>query len=50
MAKLSTNSRHEVVPFEHTELVTGEMGARTSSEAIRDVVHSVRFAAPLAKS
>jgi len=50
MAKLSTNSRHEVVPFEHTELVTGEMGARTSSQAIRDVVHSVRFAAPLAKS
>jgi hypothetical protein len=50
MAKLSTNSRHEVVPFEHNELVTGEIGARTSSEAIRDVVHSVRFAAPLAKS
>jgi len=50
MARLSTNSRHEVVPFEHAELVTGEMGARTSSQAIRDVVHAVRFAAPLQQS
>ena len=50
MAKLSTNSRHEVVPFEHAELITDEAAARTSSQAIRDVVHAVRFAAPLEKS
>jgi pimeloyl-ACP methyl ester carboxylesterase len=50
MAKLSTNSRHEVVPFEHAELITDQVGARTSSQAIRDVVHAVRFAAPLEKS
>jgi pimeloyl-ACP methyl ester carboxylesterase len=50
MAKLSTNSKHEVVPFEHAELVTDAAGARSSSQAICDVVHAVRFAAPLNKS
>jgi pimeloyl-ACP methyl ester carboxylesterase len=50
MAKLSTNSLHQVVPFEHAELITNEVAARTSSQAIRDVVHAVRFAAPLQKS
>ncbi len=50
MAKLSTNSLHQVVPFEHAELITNEVAARTSSQAIRDVVHAVRFAAPLEKS
>jgi len=50
MAKLSTNSRHEVVPFEHAELVTDSVAARFSSQAIGDVVHAVRFAAPLTKS
>ncbi|MEO8681848.1 MAG: alpha/beta hydrolase [Vicinamibacterales bacterium] len=42
MAKLSTNSRHQVVPYEHVELVTDETAARTSSQAIRDVVRAVR--------
>ncbi len=50
MAKLSTNSRHEVVPFEHAELVTDAVAAQSSSQAICDVVHAVRFAAPLKKS
>ena len=31
MAKLSTNSRHEIVPFEHAELVTDAVAARTST-------------------
>ena len=50
MAKLSTNSRHEVVPFEHAQLVTDAVAARSSSQAICDVVHAVRFAASLKKS
>jgi pimeloyl-ACP methyl ester carboxylesterase len=50
MAKLSTNSRHEVVPYAHVELITDEAGAPASSKAIRDVVHAVRFAVPLEKS
>lgn len=50
MAKLSTNSRHEVVPFEHAELVTDAAAARLSSQAICDVVHAVRFAVPLKQS
>jgi len=50
MAKLSTNSRHEVVPFEHAELVTDTVAARTSTQAIGEVVHAVRFAEPLARS
>ena len=50
MARLSTNSRHEVVPYEHAELVTDEKAAQTSSRAIRDVVRAVRSATPLAKS
>jgi pimeloyl-ACP methyl ester carboxylesterase len=50
MAKLSTNSRHQVVPYEHAELITDEVAARTSSQAIRDVVHAVRFATALKKS
>jgi pimeloyl-ACP methyl ester carboxylesterase len=50
MAKLSTNSRHQVVPYEHAELITDEVATRTSSQAIRDVVHAVRFATALKKS
>lgn len=50
MAALSTNSRHEVVPYEHAELVTDAAAARTSSQAIRDVVSAVRSATPLTKS
>lgn len=49
MAKLSTNSRHEVLPYEHAELVTDEVAARTSTQAIRDVVRAVRSASPLEK-
>lgn len=50
MAKLSTNSRHEVVPYEHAELVTDEQAAHTSIRAIRDVISAVRSASPLEKS
>jgi hypothetical protein len=50
MAKLSTNSRHDVVPYEHAELVTDEKAAQTSSRAIRDVVGAVRSASPVEKS
>ena len=50
MATLSTNSSHRVVPYTHDALVTDETAAQTSSQAIRDVVHAVRFAAPLKKS
>jgi pimeloyl-ACP methyl ester carboxylesterase len=50
MAKLSTNSRHEVVPYEHAELVTDEKAAQASSRAIRDVISAVRSASPLVKS
>ena len=50
MAKLSTNSKHQVTPFEHADLVTNEVAARTSSQAIREVIHAVRFGALLEKS
>jgi pimeloyl-ACP methyl ester carboxylesterase len=50
MATLSTNSSHRVVPYTHEALITDETAARTSSQAVRDVVHAVRFAAPLGKS
>jgi pimeloyl-ACP methyl ester carboxylesterase len=49
MAKLSTNSRHEVVPYTHNELITDETAALTSTQAIRDVVRVVRFAGRLEK-
>jgi pimeloyl-ACP methyl ester carboxylesterase len=49
MATLSTNSRHVIAPYEHAELITDETAARTSTQAIRDVVHAVRSAAPLEK-
>ena len=49
MATLSTNSRHEVVPYTHIELITDETAARTSIRAIGDVVRAVRFAEPLEK-
>jgi pimeloyl-ACP methyl ester carboxylesterase len=50
MAALSTNSSHRVVPYTHDALVTDQTAAQTSSQAIRDVVHAIRFAAPLNKS
>ena len=43
MATLSTNSSHRVVPYTHDALVTDQTAAQTSSQAIRDVVHAVRF-------
>jgi pimeloyl-ACP methyl ester carboxylesterase len=49
MAKLSTNSRHEVVPYTHNELITDQTAARTSTQAIRDVVRAVRSAGRLEK-
>ena len=50
MATLSTNSSHRVVPYTHDALITDQTAAQTSSQAIRDVVHAVRFAVPLKKS
>ena len=47
MATLSTNSSHRVVPYAHDSLVTDQAAAQTSSQAIRDVVNAVRFAARL---
>jgi pimeloyl-ACP methyl ester carboxylesterase len=50
MATLSMNSSHRVVPYTHEALITDETAARASSQAIRDVIHAVRFAASLTKS
>jgi pimeloyl-ACP methyl ester carboxylesterase len=50
LATLSTNSSHRVVPYTHDALITDRMAAHTSSQAIRDVVHAVRFPAPVEKS
>jgi hypothetical protein len=50
MATLSTNSSHRVVPFTHDALITDRTAAQTSTQAIRDVVHAVRFTTRLDKS
>jgi pimeloyl-ACP methyl ester carboxylesterase len=50
MATLSTNSSHRVAPYTHDALITDRTAAQTSIDAIRDVVHAVRFAVPLKKS
>jgi hypothetical protein len=50
MATLSTNSSHRVVPYTHDALVNDQTAAQTSSQAIRDVVHAVRWSSPLDKS
>jgi hypothetical protein len=50
MAALSTNRSHRVVPYAHDALVTDQIAARTSSQAILDVVHAVRSGASLEKS
>jgi pimeloyl-ACP methyl ester carboxylesterase len=50
MAALSTNSSHRVVPYAHDALVTDQAAAQTSSQAIRDVVHTVRSGASLETS
>jgi pimeloyl-ACP methyl ester carboxylesterase len=50
MATLSTNSSHRVVPYTHDALITDQTAAQTSSQAIRDVVHAVRFVASINKS
>jgi len=47
MATLSTNSSHRVVPYTHDALITDQTAAQTSSQAIRDVVHAVRFGTTL---
>ncbi len=49
MATLSTNSSHRVVPYTHDALITDQTAAQTSSQAIRDVLHAVRFNVPLEK-
>ena len=49
MATLSTNSSHRVAPYTHDALITDRTAAQTSIDAIRDVVHAVRFAVPLKK-
>jgi pimeloyl-ACP methyl ester carboxylesterase len=50
LATLSRNSVHRVVAYTHDALITDREAAQTSTQAIRDVVHAVRFAAPLEKS
>jgi len=50
MATLSTNSSHRIVPYTHDALITDRTAAQPSSQAIRDVVHAVRFTARLDKS
>jgi pimeloyl-ACP methyl ester carboxylesterase len=50
LAKLSANSVHRVLPnATHASLIFAEGGAAVSSQAIRDVVESVRTAKPLAR-
>ena len=50
MATLSTNSSHRVTPYTHDALITEPTAAQASIDAIRDVVHAVRFTVPLKKS
>ena len=50
MATLSTNSSHRVVPFTHESLINDQAGARTSEQAIRDVVAAVRLAGRVKES
>jgi pimeloyl-ACP methyl ester carboxylesterase len=50
MATLSTNSSHRIVPYTHDALITDQTAAQTSSRAISDVVHAVRFSARLDES
>jgi len=50
LASLSTNSTHRVVQYTHYGLLTDPAGAQVSIDAIRDVVHAVRFTVPLKKS
>jgi hypothetical protein len=50
MTTLSPNSSHRVVPYTHDGLVNDQTAAQTSSHAIRDVVHAVRFGNVLKKS
>ncbi|NOT25439.1 MAG: hypothetical protein HOP16_04990 [Acidobacteria bacterium] len=47
LVELSANSIHRVVPYTHAEVVTDRAGAEVSSQAIRDVVHAVRFSVHL---
>jgi pimeloyl-ACP methyl ester carboxylesterase len=51
MAGLSTNSAHRVLPdIDHPGLIDNRIGAAQASQAILDVVASVRSGTPLAKS
>jgi hypothetical protein len=49
-ARLSTNSGHHVAPATHVALVTDQIAAQASIQAIRDVVHAVRSNAALDQS
>jgi hypothetical protein len=49
MARLSTNSRHRLVPYTHDALVTDRTAAEASTQAIRDVVYAARLATALKK-
>jgi hypothetical protein len=48
MATLSTNSLHRHAQATHDSLISDEADAAAASQAIRDVVISVRTAQPLA--
>ena len=50
MAKLSTNSSDRVTPYTHDALINEPDAALVSIDAIRDVVHAVRFTVSLKKS
>lgn len=50
MATLSTDSSHRIVPHTHDALITDQMAARTSIQAIHDVVQAVRSNATLDQS
>jgi pimeloyl-ACP methyl ester carboxylesterase len=45
MATLSTNSSHRVLQVVHDAVVTDRVASQASAQAIRDVIHAVRFAA-----
>ena len=49
LAGLSTNSAHRVIDATHDDLVSNQADAAKTTQAILDVVSSVRSKAPIAK-
>ncbi|MEU4605415.1 hypothetical protein AB0F43_20725 [Kribbella sp. NPDC023972] len=49
MATLSTNIAHRVIDATHDSLISDEEDAAATTQAILDVVSSVRSAAPLVR-